>query len=121
MPTRKILLVDDDLAFLDGVGDRLRSWGLNVRTAATATVCCQALREELPDLVLLDIRLPDGDGLDILRDIRKQHPDLPVVMSSSLRGKKEEALQAGARAFLAKPFGKEALRKEVFLALGERI
>ena len=116
---KKILLIDDDPTILEGVGDRLRSWGLGVREAATAAECYAALREEVPDLVLLDIRLPDGDGLDILSDLRVQHPALPVLMVSSVRGADQEALRRGAHGFLAKPFKVEDLKKAVFRALGE--
>ncbi len=115
---KKILLIDDDPTILEGVGDRLRSWGLEVREAATAAGGYSALHEEVPDLILLDIRLPDGDGLDILKDLQAQHPALPVLMVSSVRGAEQEALRRGAQGFLAKPFKMENLKKAVFRALG---
>jgi DNA-binding NtrC family response regulator len=119
MPSRKILLIDDDPGILEGVGDRLRSYGLEVRCEATAAGCYAALTEEVPDLVLLDIQLPDGDGLDILKDLQARHPALPVLMITSLKGKREEAIRRGAKGFLAKPFRMEDLKREVFLALGK--
>lgn len=118
--SKKVLLVDDDPSILEGVGDRLRSYGLDVRCEATAAECYVALREETPDLVLLDIRLPDGDGLDILSHIRVHHPALPVLMISSIRGAEKESLKRGAQGFLAKPFKGEDLKREVFKTLGER-
>ncbi len=117
---KRILLVDDDPSILEGVGDRLRSWELEVREASTAAACYTALREEVPDLILLDIRLPDGDGLDILTDLRAQYPALPVLMISSIRGADQESLRRGAQGFLAKPFKMEDLKKAVFRAMGER-
>ncbi len=119
MSLKKVLLVDDDLNILEGVGDRLRTYGLEVRCEATAAGCYAALREEVPDLVLLDIRLPDGDGLDILSHIRVHHPALPVLMISSVRGAGQESLRRGAQGFLAKPFKGENLKKAVFRALGK--
>lgn len=115
---RKILLVDDDPQILEGVGDRLRSWGLEVREASTAAACYATLREEVPDLILLDIRLPDGDGLDILLGLRASYPALPVWMVSSVWGAEQEAIRRGAQGFLAKPFKIEDLKKAVFRALG---
>jgi len=119
MPPKKILLVDDDLSLLDGVGDRLRSYGLKVRCEATAAGCFSALSQEVPDLVLLDIQLPDGNGLDLLSHIRAHHPALPVLMVSSVRGVEKEALRRGATGFLAKPFRGEDLKQAVLQALRE--
>lgn len=116
--SKKILLVDDDPGILEGVGERLQSYGLEVRCEATAAGCYAALTEEVPGLVLLDIQLPDGNGLDILKDLREQHPTLPVLMISSVRGVEREALRRGAKGFLAKPFRGEGLKKAVFQILG---
>ncbi len=117
MPSKKVLLIDDDPGILEGVGDRLRSYGLEVRCEATSAGCYAALRQEVPDLVLLDIQLPDGDGLDILKDFQARHPALPVLMITSLKGKREEALRRGAKGFLAKPFKGEDLKEAVFQVL----
>jgi len=117
--SQSVLLVDDDLSLLDSVGDRLRSYGLKVRCEATAAGCAAALAEGVPDLVLLDIQLPDGNGLDLLSHIRAHHPALPVLMVSSVRGVEKEALRRGATGFLAKPFRGEDLKQAVLQALRE--
>jgi two-component system KDP operon response regulator KdpE len=58
------------------------------------------------DLVLLDVRLPDGNGLDLVREIRDRDPDLPVVVMSAsvLPHEREEATRAGCDAFVSKPY-----------------
>lgn len=60
---------------------------------------------------------PDGDGLDILTDLRARYPALPVRMVSSLRVAEQEALRLGAQGFLSKPFRMEDLKTAVFRAL----
>ena len=120
MPSKKILLVDDDPDILSGVGDRLRSYGLDVRCESTAAGCFAALRQETPDLLLLDIRLPDGNGLDILSDLKATYPALPVlIISSSTRTAERESLRRGAQGFISKPFKMEELKRQVFKVLGE--
>ncbi|HEV8269177.1 MAG TPA: response regulator, partial [Thermoanaerobaculia bacterium] len=66
---RRILLVDDEESIRFGVGTVLERHGARVATAASAAQALVAAREEMPDLVLLDMRLPDGDGVDVLNRI----------------------------------------------------
>ena len=68
------------------------------------------------DLILLDVRLPDGDGLDLLRQVRSTDPDLGVVVMSAsvLPEEREEALRAGCNAFVPKPY----LASELLLVIG---
>ncbi len=78
-------------------------------TAVNGQACLEALASDLPDLVLLDVEMPVMDGITALREIRRRHPRLPVLMFSSLteRGAKAtvEALLAGANDYVAKPAG----------------
>ena len=78
-------------------------------TAVNGQACLEALAADLPDLVLLDVEMPVMDGITALREIRRRHPKLPVLMFSSLteRGAKAtvEALLAGANDYVAKPAG----------------
>src|SRR5919199_168250 len=100
----KILLVDDDARFLDLVGYALGRKGHRVVTAtdgAQALALCLAAR---PDLVLLDVALPNEDGVEVCRQIRQEAPT-PVIL---LTGRREEAdvvrgLDAGADDYVTKP------------------
>ena len=110
--TARILYVEDEdlnrtllRAVLQRAPDpRLRSASLlEARTLAQARAI---LTEQPIDLVLLDVRLPDGSGLDLVREIKSRNPDLGVVVMSAsvLPAEREEAIQAGCDAFVAKPY-----------------
>ena len=83
---------------------RLRSAAL--LEARTIEQAGAILAEKDIDIVLLDVRLPDGNGLDLLREIEAGHPDLGVVVMSAsvLPEERAEAIQAGSDAFIAKPY-----------------
>ena len=111
-PTATILYVEDEelnrtllRAVLQRAPDpRLRSASLlEARTLGQAR---GILTEEAIDLVLLDVRLPDGSGLDLVREIKSRKPDLGVVVMSAsvLPVEREEAVRAGCDAFVAKPY-----------------
>lgn len=83
---------------------RLRS--ADLYEARTLTEARAILRESSIDLVLLDVRLPDGSGLDLVRELKSHSPDLRVVVMSAsvLQEQRDLALQAGCDAFVAKPY-----------------
>lgn len=115
-PRGKVLLADTDPHVIDSVGCFLEAWGLSVRCEATATCCIAALRQEVPDLLLLG-----GEGLKVLQEVRAIYPDLPVLMiGSATPDAGEEAIRCGAQGVLVRPFRAEDLKKDVFRAMGER-
>ena len=81
--TREILVIDDDKLTRWSLATVLARFGYRVREAASAAEGLASARESPPDLVLLDIRLLDGDGGTVLRDLRQSRPGLPVVMMSA--------------------------------------
>src|SRR5512141_101421 len=102
---RRVLLVDDEESIRFGVRRVLEQHGARVVTAATAADALAAARAESPELVLLDLRLPDGDGIDVLRRILAERPDARVVLMTGY-GTIERAvtaIRAGAADFLTKP------------------
>lgn len=118
MPPKKVLLVDGDPHILDEVGCRLIAWGLSVLCEVTASRCLAVLRREAPDLLLLGRRLRDGEGLEILQEVRRVRPGLPVLMIGiSTPGAGQEALHWGVQGVLTRPFNAEDLEREVFRAL----
>ena len=104
MPQR-ILLIDDDVSLGQMVADYLAGAGFRVATAPTAREGEQRLKRESFDLLILDLMLPDADGLDLCRRIR-QSSDLPILMLTA-RGDAMDrvvGLEIGADDYLPKPF-----------------
>jgi two-component system phosphate regulon response regulator OmpR len=105
MDTLHILVVDDDLRLRDLLERYLTSQGFHARGAANAAAMRRALSEHHVDLIVLDLMLPDGNGLDLCRALRAEGVDLPIIM---LTAKGDEVdrivgLEIGADDYLAKP------------------
>jgi two-component system, OmpR family, KDP operon response regulator KdpE len=106
----RILLVDDDATLRQTLAIGLRAQGHEVLLAADGRSALQAAREDQPDLVVLDLGLPDLSGVEVLRDLRTWSR-LPVVVLSARDGSpdKVEALDLGADDYVTKPFGADEL------------
>jgi DNA-binding NtrC family response regulator len=108
----RILIVDDDPDLRKALGDRVRHWGHAVDDAGDLATARAALARRAYDLVLLDLQLPDGSGIELLDAARKGDPPVPVVMLTA-HGSIEsavEAVRAGAVDFLSKPADFELLK-----------
>ncbi len=105
--TRTLLLVDDDDDLREALAEQLEQEGdFHVRQAATAAAGLAAAHAERPDLILLDVDLPDGDGRDVCARLREGDVACPILM---LTGQTEDAdairgLDSGADDYVAKPF-----------------
>ncbi|HJU61846.1 MAG TPA: sigma-54 dependent transcriptional regulator [Candidatus Binatia bacterium] len=101
-----ILVVDDDGDIRDVLGDRLQSLGYRVFAADTAKAGLELLERQNPQLVLLDIEMPDMNGIDLLREIRRREHDVTVVMITAYGTieRAVEAMKEGAYDFIPKPF-----------------
>jgi len=114
----RILLVDDEPAIVRVVRPILSHHGFQIESVGTAAEALAEHATRPPDLVLLDLGLPDMDGLDVIRSIR-QDSDTPIVVLS-VRGAERDkvaALDLGADDFLSKPFGADELVARVRVAL----
>lgn len=101
-----VLLVEDDERISEPLIRVLRAEALDVTHVAAGQPALDAVQADVPDLVLLDLTLPDIDGLDVCRRLRADHPGLPIIM---LTARAEEmdvivGLGAGADDYVAKPF-----------------
>jgi DNA-binding response OmpR family regulator len=102
----QILLVEDDRPLANGLKKALQQQGFAVNDVETGKAALHVVDTETPDLVILDIGLPDIDGLSVLRTLRKKHPELPVVLLTARDSidDKVAGLDSGADDYLAKPF-----------------
>lgn len=114
----RILLVDDEVSIQRTVVPLLRSRGYDVQGATTGRLALEAIDAQPPDLVILDLGLPDIDGMQVCSEIRSRS-DVPIIVLSA-RGaepQKVAALDQGADDYVTKPFGPEELLARVRAAL----
>ncbi|HSW17313.1 MAG TPA: response regulator [Ramlibacter sp.] len=117
----RVLVIEDDREIRALLQSCLTVEGFAVQTAVTVSEATAMLRSALPDLVLLDLGLPDGDGADLVREIRRKH-SLPVLIVSARHQEAEKVklLDAGADDFLTKPFNVGELLARIRVALRHR-
>jgi CheY-like chemotaxis protein len=105
---KTVLLVDDDNVFLLTIGVRLKSMGYTVCTAKDAATAISVVRKTNPDVIVLDVSLPAGDGFLVAERLRtlitSAATPIIFVTASEKPGLRERALKLGAVAFMAKPF-----------------
>ncbi|HMA54306.1 MAG TPA: sigma-54 dependent transcriptional regulator [Acidobacteriota bacterium] len=119
MPKNKVLVIDDERLVRWSLAQKLKGWGYEVVEADTGKTGLQALAAEGPDLLLLDVKLPDAKGTEVLEDLRKSWPDLPVIMITAF-GIIEDAVTAmrrGAYDFITKPVDDAKLQRTLAHAL----
>ena len=107
----RILVVDDDLAVCRSIDRALRLEGYEVVTVATGHGALEAMAQSSPDALVLDLQLPDLDGLAVCRRIREAGDDTPILMLTARHGidDRVQGLDAGADDYLVKPFALEEL------------
>jgi DNA-binding NtrC family response regulator len=107
-----ILIIEDERLLSNSLKKALAKTGYSVLTAATGKDGLELLGESSPDLVLLDVRLPDTDGMEVLRIINKMDNPPPVIIMTAFSGIKGavESIKLGAYDYIAKPFDVEELK-----------
>ncbi len=119
MSEKRALIVDDEPDIRELLGITLGRMGVQVSPAATIAEALDLLREQNFDLCLTDMRLPDGNGLDLVADIARRHPGMPVAVITA-HGNMESAitaLKSGAFDFVTKPVDLKDLRNLITQAL----
>lgn len=116
--TARILLVDDEVAIQRAVATLLRSRDYDVDIASTGREALQMVGERAPDLIVLDLGLPDIDGPEVCRRIR-QSSAVPIIVLSARSAERDKvaSLDVGADDYVTKPFGSEELLARVRVAL----
>jgi two-component system, OmpR family, KDP operon response regulator KdpE len=114
----RILLVDDEVSIQKAVAPLLRSRGYDVEVAGTGTDALKRFGERTPDLIVLDLGLPDLQGTEVCRRIRTAS-QVPIVVLSArgAEADKVNALDLGADDYITKPFGPEELLARIRVAL----
>jgi len=110
-PGQKILIVDDDVEFVNSLSKILTKSGYTVNSAQSCAEACKLLNKEIYPLVLLDLHLPDSSGLDFLKTIKGRSPQTNVIMIT-VNGdiyNYDKAMQRGAFAYLNKPVKKDKI------------
>ena len=103
---RSVLVVDDEADVRALLSDLLTEEGYKVRTADTAAKAVAEIEKDLPDLVMMDVQLPDQDGIALLRQLKKEHPELEMIVMTAFGGSSTaiKAMEHGAYDYVTKPF-----------------
>lgn len=118
----KILIIEDDPSILRGLQLNLGMEGYLVRSAGDGETGLAMARSEKPDLVVVDVMLPRLGGLEVVREIRRDDPDLPVLVLSA-KGQESDkvaGLELGADDYIVKPFGLKELLARIDALLRRR-
>jgi DNA-binding response OmpR family regulator len=113
-PYRSVLLVEDEATFRRVIARNLSGRGLDVREVGTAAEAVDVSTADRPDLMLLDINLPDRSGWDVLRELHRLGIDVPTIVVSAVRVSQSRLEEFHPMAYLPKPFPLEALLRLVF-------
>jgi DNA-binding response OmpR family regulator len=113
----RVLVVDDDPEIVDAVGEALHDEGYRVETATDGPTALKSVLDEPPDLIVLDVRMPQMNGWEFCEIVRRQSHtrDVPVLFLTACNEVRDQitAMQVGGSDHLPKPFRLEALREKV--------
>lgn len=110
-----ILLVDDEEDFVQTLAERLELRGFDIRVANSGTGAMGQIEENLPDLVVLDVMMPGLGGLEVLKQLKTQHPKMPVILLTGRGSTADgiEGMRLGAFDYLMKPIDIDELIKKI--------
>ena len=112
--SKKILIADDDKAFVELLSEELRGWGYQTDSVSEGIRVLEVAKKTFPDLILLDLQMPVGKGMEILKRLKKdaQTACTPVVVITGSDPEQErDAVANGASAFFVKPYDRNKLRE----------
>ncbi|SFM63481.1 response regulator [Thermodesulforhabdus norvegica] len=119
----KVLLVDDEKEFVDALRERLEIRDLPSGVAYNGEQALQIVEDEIPDVMVLDLKMPGIDGMEVLRRIRKAYPEVQVIILTGHGSEKdeEEARRLGAFEYLQKPVDIDELVRLLRLAYKKKM
>jgi len=117
----KILVLDDEVGTCEQLGDFFRYRGYKVFGATSGEEAISILKKEKPQIYFLDIKMPEINGIDVLREAKKQDPRSKVIMITAIRDEdqKAEALRLGADEYVLKPFSYENIENLIIRMINE--
>jgi DNA-binding NtrC family response regulator len=122
MEKGKLLIIDDEVEFASTLCERLRIRGIDTTDVHSGTEGLKKLIEIAPDIVILDLKMPDMNGIDVLVEIKKHDPGIEVIMltghGSGAAGR--QAMEKGAINYIMKPVDFNELLEKINLAYEKR-
>jgi DNA-binding response OmpR family regulator len=115
MKTLNLLLVDDEAEFVRTLAERLQLRGFEIRTAGDGEEAMSRIGDHRPDMVVLDVMMPGIGGLEVLRQIKLEHPQLPVILLTGRGSTADgmEGMRLGAFDYLMKPIDIDELIQKI--------
>ena len=119
----KVLLIDDEQDFMDVLAERMRGRGMQVSTTTSPIEALDKAGEENFDAIILDLMMPEMDGLEALTRLREKNPDLQIILLTghATVEKGIEAMKLGALDFLEKPIDIQALNAKIKEAKAQKM
>lgn len=116
---KRILVVDDEKNIRTLFRDELEEDGYEVETAGSGQEALNKVAQRVPDLMVLDIRMEDMTGLEVLEEIRKTHESLPVIMCTAVRGLQDDFTVWDSKVsdYITKPVDLDVLKEKIKKAL----
>jgi len=119
----KVLLIDDEVEFLDTLSERMEIRGMNVNTADNAESAVTALDNSEYDAIVLDLQMPDMNGIEMLKLIKKSRPDAQVILLTghATLDAGIQAMKLGAMDFMEKPANIDSLTEKIKKAQAKKM
>ena len=121
--SEKVLLVDDEMDFLEAMSERMTGRGMEVTTASSAKEALEIIEKSIFDAIILDFQMPGMDGMEALKAIKARRPESQIILLTGYATleKGVEAMKIGATDFIEKPADIEALSEKIKKAKAQRM
>ena len=121
--SEKVLLIDDEEEFLSTLSERMEIRGMDGKTASSADMAVSALDNNEYDAIVLDLQMPDMDGIEMLKAIKVRHPDMQVILLTGHATVEAgiQAMKLGAMDFMEKPADIESLTEKIKKAQAKKM